>query len=231
MKVQEGKTYLTVPHERGELTFEYPAFQGTYLQVAEKIDKAGAKRPGSAETASLVYDSWKNPKEKYSSEIIKILKNNWILEFTGNLYLPKSNEEINNGVILEYNPKITNGKLIMNKNSLIKRLKENDHLVKFVPFGYKINEQNLIEFQKNPYITARYGKEGAEKITEVASKHKSEPYLYSFNFVNEEKIRMSALDNDWNFANRLDVYGNYWYDGDLGHAFGYVKKKSKCKII
>ena len=155
------KRYLTVPHEGGELSFQHPAFNGTYVDVAKQIDKAGLKRPNSSETASLVYDAWQNPKEKYSSEIISILKNNWFWEFTGNLYLPKSNEEINNGVILEHNPKIKNGKLVMDKNSLIKRLKENDALVKFVPFGYKIETQSSLELSKNPYIIARYGEEGA----------------------------------------------------------------------
>ena len=176
MKVKEGKTSLTISHEGGELTFQYPAFSGTYGSVAEQIDKEGLKRPNSPETASLVYDAFQNKDGKYESEIIKILKENWFWEFTGNLYLPKSNEE-KNGVILEHNPKIENGKLIMDKNSLIKRLKENDSQVKFVPFGFKIDSQNSFEFQKNPYIQARYGKEGAEKIAEVASKYTNKPYI------------------------------------------------------
>ena len=68
------------------------------------------------------------------------------------------------------NLKFENGKLVMDKNSLIKKLQSNDPLVKFVPFGYKNGEQNLIEFQKNPYIQARYGKEGAEKIVNKISR-------------------------------------------------------------
>ncbi len=221
-----GKSYLTeIPHEGRELSFQYPSFKGTYGNVANEIDKAGLKRPNSAETASLVYDAWKNQKGEKESEIISILKNNWLWEYTGNLYLPKSNEEISNGVILEINPKIINGKLAMDKNSLVQRLKENDPLVKFVPFGFKIKEQDLIEFQKNKYIIERYGKEGAEKIAEVASKYKNNPYIWSFNSdsVNEEKTRMSALYSDWYFGNGLNVNGDSW-DGDgNGHAFGVEK--------
>jgi len=221
MEAKIGKSYLTeIPHEGGKLTFQYPAFKGYYGNVAEAIDKEGLKRPTSAETASLVYDAFKNPNGKYESEIIKILNDNWFWEFTGNLYLPKSNEEINNGVILETNPKIVNGKLIMDKNSLIKRLQENDSNVKFVPFGFKTGEQNLIELGKNPYIIARYGKEGAEKIAEVASKYKNQPYLYSFDSVNEEKVRMSALGRDWDADVRLDVDGDNWGGNDYGHSFG-----------
>ena len=221
-----GKSYLTeIPHEGRELSFQYPSFKGTYGNVANEIDKAGLKRPNSSETASLVYDTWKNPKEKYSQEIIKILKDNWFWEFTGNLYLPKSSDEINNGVILETNPKIKNGRLLMNKNSLVQRLKENDSLVKFVPFGFKTGAQTPKELEENKYIIERYGKEGAEKIAEVASKYKNNPYIWSFNSdsVNEEKTRMSALYSDWYFGNGLNVNGDSW-DGDgNGHAFGVEK--------
>ena len=225
MIVKKGYTKLKIPHEGGELTFQYPAFKGTYGNVANEIDKAGLKRPNSSETASLVYEAWKNPKgekEPYFSEIISILKNHWLWEFTGNLYLPKSNDEINNGVILETNPKIKNGKLVMNKNSLVKRLKENDSLVKFVPFGYKTGEQSPKKLAENKYIIARYGEQGAEKIAKITLKYKNQPNVYSFNSVDEEKIRMSALGNGWIF-NRLNVNGNKCDDNDNGHAFGIKK--------
>ena|SRR3989344_802917 len=224
MKVKEGKTSLTISHEGGELTFQYPAFSGTYGSVAEQIDKEGLKRPNSPETASLVYDAFQNKDGKYESEIIKILKENWFWEFTGNLYLPKSNEEINNGVILEHNPKIENGKLIMDKSSLIKRLKENDPLLKFVPFGYKTEKQSSLELSRNPYVVARYGEEGAEKIAKVADKYPNKPYVWSFDSVDEEIVRMSALGRYWNGVGSLSVNGNSWDDDLLGHAFGVCGK-------
>ena len=221
-----GKSYLTeIPHEGGKLTFQYPAFKGYYGDIAEAIDNEGLKRPNSPETASLVYDAFKNPEGKFESEILKIMNDTWFVEYTGNLYLPKSNEEVNNGVIIECNPKIENKKLVMNKSDLIKRLSENDSNVKFVPFGFKTGEQNLIELQKNPYIVARYGKEGAEKIAEVASKYKKNPYLWSFDSVGEEKVRMSALGGGWDFGGGLSVYGDVWGGGGDRRAFGVCEDK------
>ena len=221
MKAKIGKSYLAeIPHEGNEIAFQYPAFRGTYGNVAEQIDKEGLKRPTSPETASLIHYAFQNPKGQYESEIIDILRNNWLWEFTGNLYLPKSNEEINNGVILETNPTIEKGKLKMNKDSLIKRLQENDSLVKFVPFGYKTGEQTASELGKNPYIIARYGEEGAEKVAKIISKYKVNPYLYSFDSVDEEKIRISALGGGGSFGLRLSVIGDYWCDDEGGHAFG-----------
>jgi hypothetical protein len=222
MEIEKGITKLKVPHEGNKITFQYPPFKGTYGNVANSIDKDNLKRPTSSKTASLVYDAFQNKEGEYESQIIKILNDAYLWEFTGNLYLPKSDEEISNGVILEYNPKIENGKLVMDKNNLVKRLKENDSNVKFVPFGFKTGEQNLIELQKNPYIVARYGKEGAEKISEVASKYKSNPYLNAFNSVDKEQTRMSALSGDWDIGYRLFVDGDCWYDIGVGHAFGII---------
>ena len=220
MNKKIGKSYLNkIPHEKGTLTFQYPSFKGTYGKVAELIDSEGLKRPTSPELASLVYDAWKNPKGEGESEILKILKNNWFWEFTGNFYLPKSNEEVNNGVIIVYNPDIKNGVLSMDKSSLIKRLNENDSDVKFVPFGYKTETQTPNELEKNSYIIARYGEEGAEKIAEVSSKYKVNPYLFSFKSVDEERQRMSALDYDWG-GYGLDVSGSGWNGGDVGRSFG-----------
>ena len=220
MKIQVGKTYLTVPHKNEEVTFQYPSFRGTYGNVAEQVGKEGLKRPISSETSSLIYDALQNPKGEYESQILDILKDNWFWEFTGNLYLPRSNEEVSNGVIIEDNPKIVNGRLNMDKKTLIKRLQADDKSVRFVPFGYKIEAQTLEELGKNPYIVARYGEEGAEKIAKIASQFKNKPYIWSFNFVDEETARMSALLRLWGFGYRLNVYGDDWDANDGGHSFG-----------
>ncbi|MCL5730046.1 MAG: hypothetical protein M1165_00565 [Candidatus Pacearchaeota archaeon] len=225
MEVKEGITYLTVPHEGGKTTFQYPAFGGYIGDIAESIDRAGLRRSSSPETASLVYDASKNPKGKYESEVLKILNERWLWEFTGNLYLPKSDKkedkDVNNGVIIEYNPQIENNRAVMNRNSLVRRLNNNDPNVKFVPFGFKTGEQSFSELGKNPYIIARYGEEGAEKIAEVASKYKFKPVLWSFDSVNEETARLSALSGNWNVGG-LDVVG-YWGGNDDGRSFGVLK--------
>lgn len=221
MKPKIGHTYLTeIPHEKGKLSFQYPAFRGTYGKVEKAINEAGLKKPNSAETASLVYDAFQNKKGKYEKEIISILKNNLFWEFTGNLYLPKSNQEINNGVILYDASKDFNE----SKESLIKKLQDNDESVKFVPFGYKTGEQDVFELMKNPYIIARYGEEGAEKIAKVASQYKKKPNLWSFDSVDQEKRRKSALYFNWDFGS-LVVVGGIWNDDDYGLAFGVVPEK------
>ena len=224
--VNAKKTYFEVPHKEGKITFQYPAFQGFYGEVAEQIDKENLQRPTSAETASLVYYAFQNQEGKYEKEIISCLEHRWLWEFTGNLYIPKSDEKINKGVILDNNPEITGNMLKLDKDSLIKRLQENDSLVKFVPFGYNIGEQSTFKLKNNPYIVARYGKEGAKKIAKVASNFHIKPTLWSEKNVISEFSRMSALGHNWGLGNRLIVAGGYSGLGSfgVGRAFGIVKQ-------
>lgn len=217
---KEGNYLTGIPHEGGEITFRHPKFKGIYSTIAEDIDKEGLKRPNSTEIASLVYDAFQNKEGQYESEIIDILNDRYFWEFTGNLYLPKSNDEVNNGIILENNPKIVNEKLNMDKNSLIKKIQDNDLNVKFVPFGFKIGEQTSKQLGKNPYLIARYGEEGAEKIAEIASEYRSDPRLFSLDSVKKKKVRMSALGRPWGLVDRLVISDYNWSDLNGGHSFG-----------
>ncbi len=101
-------------------------------------------------------------------------------------------------------------------------MQENDSNVKFVPFGFKTGKQSIKELEENSYIIARYGKEGAEKIAEIASNYKNQSYIHSFDSVNEEKIKMSILGEGWNFSKGLVVYGNLSGSSE-GRVFGILK--------
>jgi hypothetical protein len=240
MEVETGPIFLKkIPHEGKEITFLYPAYRGSYGEVAEKIDKTilkipsfgetiSLKRPSSGEIASLIDDAWKNSRGEYEHKILDIMMVGWLWEYTGNLYLPKSNEEASNGVIIEHNPTIVNGKLSMDKNSLVQRLKEDDPLVKFVPFGYKIGVLSFRDLLSNPYILARYGNEGAEKIARISLKYKGIPMLYSFDNVEKEKSVMSGLDNARDNT-RLIVGGDVWNYISYGQTFAVCKDESSLE--
>jgi len=224
MEVEGRKTYLIVPHEGEKISFQYPAFKGNFGSLAKQIDTEGLERPTSAQIASLVYDALTNPNGEYESKIIEILKHHWFVEFTGNLYLPKKQgEEVHNGVIIEANPIIKSREVVMHKSSLIKRLNQNDPNVKFVPFGYKIREQTSSELAKNPYILARYGEKGAEKVAEISSKYKKNPKLGSFSSVDKELISLSALNYGRLLGNGLYINGNYWHVDNNNLSFGAKK--------
>ena len=196
---QIEKTVLRgIPHEGREISFQFPAFEGNYAQIAKQINDSRLQGPTSKEVASFIYDAFRNQNKEGRSRVIGILENYYLLEFTGNLYLPKSNEEINNGLILEDNPTITEGRLIMDKKNLIRRLQEGDPEVRFVPFS----------LEKRPYLVARYGEEGAEKILESSLIYEVGIEILTPEPVKEEIARISTIDNFWNFGRTLNVGGD-----------------------
>lgn len=212
LRVREGRTELEADHLGRTITFLHPAYgPDDYFSVQRGIEKAGLRVPTMAETISLAYSAWQNPNEKYSKEIIQLLKNGWFWGFTGNLYVP------NKGVYIQDNPEVKSGIVIMNEQDLVKKLESGDDSVRFVPFGFQNGEISLRELEKNPYVQALVGEEGAEKLGEVTDKYRKKLYLYSFKNVNEPIARVPALSSDWNDL-RLNVSG---YSGD-GYAFGLV---------
>ncbi|MEK6883183.1 MAG: hypothetical protein AABY22_26390, partial [Nanoarchaeota archaeon] len=206
LRVKEGRTELTVVHEGQKLTFIHPPRgPGTYSQIEdlieykdeEKKEKSGLKAPTMAQTASLVYAAFFSGDEKverYANEIKRILENNWLWGFTGLLYVLKK------GAYIRDKPEVKNEMPYMNESDLVKKLDQKDPSVRFIPFGFKVGEQTPKQLEKNPFVIGIAGKEGAQKIAEIADKFKKEPYLGSFESVDREEIRVSALDSDWSSA-------------------------------
>lgn len=216
-----------------KIIFQYPPFRGTYTEAVSDLDKEGLERPSSAETASLVHEIFKDSNGKYFLPMLRFLRENVVWEITGNLYLPKStHEEVHNGIILDLdsqNLKFENGKLKMDKDSLVQRLRKDDPLVKFVPFGFSTGSQKWQELAKNKYVQARYGEEGAEKIAEVASyyesNHGKQPRLI-MSFFDEEKTWMSALADGRILSSGLTIYSNWGVPSD-GYIFGRFWENKK----
>mgnify|MGYP003964002525 CR=1 FL=1 len=194
-----------------------------YNEFEDKLNEKDLKIPTSPQTISLFYSAFQNIKGEWEFPVSQNLSYlNW--ESTGNLYLPKSNEEVNNGVILEINPLVDGRGLKMNKSKLIKRLQDNDPLVRFVPFGFKIGDQSWKELEKNPYVQARYGEEGAERMAKLASSY-STPRLNSFNSISKETRKLSGLSSThWFGTSYLNLSGNL-SKLDKGYAHGIQSKK------
>ena len=161
-----GRTLL---RPRGsDLTFIHPSYgPDTYANVKEAIEQDNLRTPTMAETVSLVHAAF-NSENPYSQEIRDLMKNGWLWAFTGTLYTP-------NGAYVQDSPKTRNGMPFMEESELIQKLE--DPSVRFVPFGYPIEEMSSSELAENPYVIALAGEEGAEKLAEVADKHKRQPYL------------------------------------------------------
>jgi len=227
MKIEEGRTKLTVQHQGKDLTFIYPPFgHNDYSNVQEQIEKAKLKAPTMAQTTALAHSIF-NSDDIYSKGIKNIAEYFWLWGFTGNLYVP------NKGVYIEDNPERRGGNLFvkrkkilfMDESELEERLEAKDPSVRFVPFGFKVGLMSSLELAKNPYIIGLVGEEGAEKLAEIADKHKGQPKLWSFKSVSESTIRVSELYFAMGLEERLDVSGYDPGDCREGYALGIQANK------
>jgi len=234
VSTQKEKVYLTVPHKNGSVTFEvarYGLLHGELGFTSDHLKDKGLRGPNSPEVISLIYDAYNNPKGRYESKIITTLTEGKFFEFTGNLYLPKSGEEVSGGIIVEYNPRIKNnvlftadgdhGKLVMKKKSLVKRLHNGDSDVKFVPFGFKTGDLNGDNLRKHPYLIARYEEEGVEKLVEILSKSGKRPFLGVHDSVDGVMAEVSILGRTWGFEGQLDIITSDLYS--RGSSIGVHK--------
>ena len=223
-RVEEQRTKLFAPHDGGELTFLHPSYgPNTYANVGLAIVQNNLKRPTMAETASLVHAAF-NSDDRYSAEIKDIMRQRqvWLWAFTGTLlYVP------NEGAFIQDDPEIRDGMPFMDRGSLEQRINAKDPSVRHVPFGYKVGEMSPLELAKNPYVIGLAGEEGAEQLARVADKYSDKPYLWSFESVDGNVIRVSAL-NSGDLDRRLSVGGDLHGDDWVGRAFGVFKKTGEA---
>ncbi len=191
---------ITVSHLDGKVSFDTKSFKGIYDSVGNQIEEVGLEKPTPEKTASLVYSAYENPDNKYAKEIKNIMKNSWFWMFNTIKYVP-------------------------NEGAFIQKPNQEDV---FVPFGYKIRRQSSLELSKNKFVIGLFGEEGADKIARVADTYSNKPHLYSFENVDKEITRNSALSDSWVFGYGLSVYG-YWGGGNLGHAFGVSPSETTKK--
>jgi len=225
--IRKGRIEIDVPHNEDKLTFIYPAKgPGTYTQVAEAIDQEGLARPTLAETASILYPGFCDEnamKEPEFASIRQLMKDNWLWAFTGILYVP------NEGAYIQENPEIRNRMPLMDKSELVRKLEESDPSVRHVPFGYQIKKMSPVELSKNPFIIGLAGEEGADKLAQIADKHKRKSYLWSFKSVDQETTRVSGLISCWDLdVLGLFVGGDSRGDGRYGFGFGVHKNTGEA---
>jgi len=220
--IEESRPKLKTTHEGNELIFLHPAYNpNTYANVAEAISQDNLLMPTMAETASLIFAAF-DSNDKYSNEIKKIIKDEWLWAYTGTLYVP------NKGAYVHDNPEIRDGMPFMEESELVKKLGDKDPNVRFAKFGYETGQMTPLKLAKNDYVIALAGEEGAEKLAEVADMYKRKPYLWSFESVDKPITSVSAVDSIWSVDQGLFVVGdNQGYNGG-GRAFGVFNKTGKA---
>ncbi|MGV8162014.1 MAG: hypothetical protein ACP5N2_01620 [Candidatus Nanoarchaeia archaeon] len=187
---------------------------------------------------------WKNEKEIFR-KLDKEL-NGWIFEYSLNLFVPKSKEQVNNGVIIYDRPSFSfadnpndkslrqelGGSITIDKPLIIDYLNKKDSSARFIPFGFKIGKQSKEDLAKNPYMLARYGEEETEKLIKLISDEKLTPYLIIPNFKHRKKTYLEynldstkeyfALSSINFFKDQIYIYA--LETGAHGYSFGIEKR-------
>ena len=226
LTVEEGRTKLHSSHNGERLTFLHPPFgPNNYAVVGQKIEQAGLRRPPMAETASLVYNAF-NSDDKYSQEIKDIMERGCLWAFTGILYVPGE------GAYIQNDPRIREGAPFMDKSELVKILESEDPSVKFVPFGYKTGMMTPEELARHELVIKMAEEEGAEKLAEVAGKHRDNPFLFGGENITQPTTRISALYSyNGEGGHRLCVVGDVHGFTKNGYAFGIQKETGKSSNV
>jgi len=167
---------LIALHEGRDLSFLVPqscAFsshvctltQGkNFFETQKFLRKEGLTCPTLAEVASIIYAAHQNPENKYSQAVINLIEDEFIWVNNGILAVPKK------GVYVIDHPE-SRWSAHFEESGLVKRLKAGDKSIRFTPFGYESFEIPAKDLSKNKLLIALAGKEGAEKLAEVASKY------------------------------------------------------------
>ena len=234
LQVREGRTELDVISDRQKTTtFIHPAYQGTYSELNDRIPADGLIRPSFRDSVDIVHAGFtnKNPDyAKYADYIKKIMKDAWVRGFTGIHY--------SKGVFVLDFPDVVNNTAVMNESDLEKKLGSreedgvvysDDGLLRFIPYGFKTEEMKVKDLARNRLVIAMaQDREGAEKLADIADKHRKNPYLLALTSVNEPVTRVSALCSVWDLGNWLGVLGNDHGDLRDGHAFGVQRKTGEA---
>jgi hypothetical protein len=220
LQAKVGRTELTT--EDGTTFIHSYHGSGTYAKVMGEIDAAGLVRPTFGDTVVLVHSAWQNPKEKFSKEIIQLMKSDWLVADTAILYVP------NEGAYVQDHPQTNeNGWPVMDKMDLAEKLEAGDKAVRFAELDYQTSKMSVEALAKNKFIQALCGsKETSQMIVELAQKYSDKPYLWAFDNVDSEITRVASLDSGCSDS-RLLVDG-YFHESDrYGYAFGKVAPDKK----
>lgn len=189
--ITRGRTKIEFPDAGFSAAHPFygPANSAT---LREKIRADGLKEPTSGQTVVLAHSLY-NGEEPEAKEATDIMRNRYIRGFTGVLFEPKSQL----AHFIDY-PEF-DGSSVVDVNNLLERIEES---YVQVPFGKLENGAvNWRDVSKHPYFVAfGHGKEGAERISELASKHsRKEAYIWTPNISNLEKpiARVATLYSGW----------------------------------
>ncbi len=131
--------------------------------------------PTMSELAQLICGSLENQKYHSAKNVVKTLKSKLLYGNTGIFYAPE-------GMYIQDNPNIKNGRVSMDQKMLERKLGKNeekgvvfsnDRTIRFTPYNFNTGLQSPLQLAKNTGVMALVGgEENAEKIAKASDNYK-----------------------------------------------------------
>tara|TARA_Y100000310_G_scaffold272474_1_gene287443 strand:- start:11139 stop:11882 length:744 start_codon:yes stop_codon:yes gene_type:complete len=233
---------IGVPHRGKVLNFMLPPYGlDNESNLGQYLEQAGLRKPTMAELASFTHSifhdyprpisEWKRggTEDNHVWARDVAMGGNRTCTSTGALYVPGDGVYFQDGVEIFQDYGEIKGRVpSMNKSDLVRRLEEGDPSVRHIPFGYKNRSMSPRDLARSEFLIGLTGPEEAEKLAEVASKLRHDPFLfanpYSLGLVPEDQpiTRPSTLRPDLH-RNKLILTASSIDQGIGGIAFGIKK--------
>lgn len=198
------------------------AGMGDFYELRGADYGSGFRMPTIPELTLLIHGALKTQDHEITNDLLKTLRCNWLTGNMGIFYSPK-------GIFFQDNPPLVDNQISMKGNALEEKLgkKEekgvffsDDGAVRFVPYGFKLEEQDSCELSKNLGIIALTGSlENAEKLAEASRSWKLKPGFYATADTNSPQIKIPGFGSD-NFDGRLIVSINGTGNVITRYSFG-----------
>ena len=234
-RIVRGRTELYVPSGAGELMYVSPAVgPQTYQTVGKQIISNGLTVPTGDETAPLIHQTYVGElkEEAEFANVRDIARKRFFWVFNRNLWTPKGMFSMQDtkaiGLSQELDEKTLERKLKCGKDVSGVRFSQ-DGSVRFAPKDtYVIGEMSAGELEKDGFMIAQYGVEGAKLMAEASATRKNNPIIYGLDIKENQKseTRVSAL---YEGGARLHFGGGNDDFNNNGCAFG-VRAPSAQKI-
>ena len=239
-KVWTPDSKLWVSHNDQELGFAYPSFgPGDYQTVNRELLENGLEVPTEEYIISLIHTAYydskvsEEPEFKNIKDLIghRFICNLWLWIFNQNLWTSE-------GVYVVQDLDATRINQTLDVNELEEKLKNadkskdglrisQDGKVRFAPTGsYRLGRHTSESLVKDGFVRASYGEQGAEKIGEVSTKIKSDPFIKGNPFImgpDMQKEKLIQTSSGFKKEHGMLFIDGYC-SGYGGHAFGVIKQ-------
>ena len=214
MKANIIRSRTTIEFPGTDLVATHPFYgPANSKTLSEQIRKDNLREPTSPQVVTFAHSLY-GKNRPIEQEVTGMMRNNYFRGFTGVLFRPKE------GVadFIDY-PKFDE-QSVVDKNDLLARIGESRAQVPFEhlmegPVGWR-------EIAKHPYfIASGGGKQGAENLAELASRHSSQQaYIFVPNVSQMQKPEARVVSLNSGYDGWLVVGADGDGNGDGTYAFG-----------